>query len=100
MTSRKHHSAAFWATVVVVAVLVGYPLSFGPACWLVDRQLLPSQPARSFYDPLLAVIARSPKPVKDVITRYCKLLPPPNRITGASGMWWILTDDWHRHEKR
>jgi hypothetical protein len=25
---------AFWATVVVV-VLVAYPLSYGPACWLI-----------------------------------------------------------------
>ena len=29
-------SAAFWITVALVAVLVGYPLSFGPACWLAD----------------------------------------------------------------
>jgi hypothetical protein len=33
MTSRKHPSAAFWVTVVVVVALVAYPLSFGPACW-------------------------------------------------------------------
>jgi hypothetical protein len=32
MTNRKQPGVAFWATVVVVAVLVGYPLSFGPAC--------------------------------------------------------------------
>jgi hypothetical protein len=32
MTSdRKKPGVAFWATVVLVAVLVGYPLSFGPA---------------------------------------------------------------------
>ena len=35
MTDRKHASAAFWITVALVVVLVGYPLSFGPACWLV-----------------------------------------------------------------
>jgi hypothetical protein len=34
MTShRKKPGVAFWATVVVVVVLVAYPLSFGPACW-------------------------------------------------------------------
>src|SRR5436190_19983779 len=33
MTDRKKPGAAFWATVVVVVGLVGYPLSFGPACW-------------------------------------------------------------------
>ena len=37
MTPRKHPSAAFWITVALVAVLVGYPLSFGPACWISSR---------------------------------------------------------------
>ena len=31
MTDRKKPGVAFWATVVVVVVLVAYPLSFGPA---------------------------------------------------------------------
>ena len=35
MTSnRKKPGVAGWVTVAVVAVLVGYPLSFEPACWL------------------------------------------------------------------
>ena len=29
---KKKPGAAFWATVVVLVVLVAYPLSFGPAC--------------------------------------------------------------------
>jgi len=38
MTSdRKKSSAGFWLTVALVAVLVGYPLSFGPACWIRAR---------------------------------------------------------------
>jgi hypothetical protein len=35
MTERKKPGVAFWATVVLVLMLVGYPVSFGPACWLV-----------------------------------------------------------------
>jgi hypothetical protein len=35
MTDRKKPGVAFWATVVVVLLL--YPLSFGPACWLASR---------------------------------------------------------------
>jgi hypothetical protein len=31
MTDRKKPGVAFWATVVVVVLLVAYPLSFGPA---------------------------------------------------------------------
>jgi hypothetical protein len=34
---RKKPTAGFWITVALVAVLVGYPLSFGLACWLVAR---------------------------------------------------------------
>jgi hypothetical protein len=31
-TDRKKPGVAFWAIVVLVMVLAGYPLSFGPAC--------------------------------------------------------------------
>jgi hypothetical protein len=37
MTSRKKPGVTFWATVAVVVVLVAYPLSFGPACWITSR---------------------------------------------------------------
>jgi hypothetical protein len=35
--AREKPGVAFWTTVVVVVVLVGYPLSFGPACWVTSR---------------------------------------------------------------
>src|SRR5262245_37565300 len=38
MTDRKP-TAGFWITVALVVVLVGYPLSFGPACWLFSTPL-------------------------------------------------------------
>lgn len=37
MTDRKKTGVKFWATVVVAAVLVTYPLSWGPACWIATR---------------------------------------------------------------
>ena len=37
MTDHKHPTAGFWIIVALVAVLVGYPLSFGPACWITSR---------------------------------------------------------------
>jgi hypothetical protein len=30
---QKKPSAGFWITFALVAVIVAYPLSFGPACW-------------------------------------------------------------------
>ncbi len=37
MTDRKKPTAGSWMTVALVAALVAYPLSFGPACWLCGR---------------------------------------------------------------
>jgi hypothetical protein len=37
MTDRKKPGVAFLATVVLVVLLVAYPLSFGPACWVNSR---------------------------------------------------------------
>jgi hypothetical protein len=37
MTDRKKPGVAFWVTVVA---LVGYPLSFGPACWWLSNSAI------------------------------------------------------------
>jgi hypothetical protein len=55
MTSRKKPGVAFWATVALVLVLVGYPLSLGPAVWLQTRGMMPkfiSDFLMWFYTPL------------------------------------------------
>jgi hypothetical protein len=52
MTPGKKPGVAFWATAVVVAVLVGYPLSFGPACWITSRQDKPHDVFDTLYFPL------------------------------------------------
>jgi hypothetical protein len=53
MISRKKPSVAFWATVALVVVLVGYPLSFGPACWLVGTGVLKHDPVLTVYKPIV-----------------------------------------------
>jgi hypothetical protein len=52
LTDRKP-TARFWITAALAAVLVGYPLSLGPACWLVGRGFIPSSCASVFYRPVL-----------------------------------------------
>src|SRR5262245_11357547 len=50
---------AFWATVVVVTALIGYPLSFGPVCWFA----MPSEQefAKLNGYPAYRPIARPPR---------------------------------------
>ncbi len=80
MTDRKQPTAGFWIVVALVAVLVAYPLSIGPATWLRDQA--PSQKLAwrifSFcYAPVLWVYDRSPQPVKDTVEWYAGLFVDP-----------------------
>ena len=43
MTDHKKPGVAFWATVVLVVALVGYPLSLLPIAWLDSRDMIPEQ---------------------------------------------------------
>ena len=52
MTSRKKPVTGFWIAVALVAVLVGYPLSFGPACWIFSRIRFCSSTVLNVYRPL------------------------------------------------
>jgi hypothetical protein len=100
MTDRKKPGVAFWATVVVVVVLVAYPLSFGPACWLFATSrptritLVSAAPdpryAPRAYWPIGWLAKNGPGRVGDVIFWYAKC-GSPNAIllpTTASGGEW------------
>ena len=70
MTSRKKPGVAFWATVVVVVVLVGYPLSFGPACWAVSRADADDHWLLVVYKPIIARLSRPQTRIGRAIERY------------------------------
>ena len=61
MVDRKHPSVAVWITVATLAVLVLYPLSIGPACWLTTRHIIPTpcKPIELFYFPLNWIVFKS-----------------------------------------
>jgi hypothetical protein len=69
MTSRKHPSAALWATVVVVVAIllpVLYALSIGPAYWVLVRVDFPEWLTlllADFYGPLWSVLGYCPDEV-------------------------------------
>jgi hypothetical protein len=69
---RKKPGIAFWATVALVVVLAGYPLSYGPAIWLANRGELPDW---AFY-----------------ALPYIYL--PLNWLTRHSG-WCLKLQDWY-----
>jgi hypothetical protein len=76
MTDRKKPGMAFWASVALVVVLA-YPLSFGPACWLYSYGNLPGRTVARVYRPILLLSQnRSPAPVRDFLFWYGDLFQP------------------------
>jgi hypothetical protein len=49
---RKKSGAALLTTIVLVAVLIGYPLSIGPVVWLASRDYVPPSACEKFCWPL------------------------------------------------
>jgi hypothetical protein len=75
MTSRKKPGVAFWATVVVV-VIVLYVASFGPAVWVIGREWSPDWTYEAFlcvYAPIFLLHESGPLPIHDAILWYAHL---------------------------
>jgi hypothetical protein len=70
VTERKKTGVALWATVALVVVLVGYPLSFGPACWLSARGAIPEMVIKYAYWPLLCQRVHLPNSIGAAIGWY------------------------------
>lgn len=81
--SRKT-GVAFWATVTLVVALVGYPLSFGPAMWAMNRSTVSPRAVAMAYRPVLWLWAHGPDVVADSIIWYGHL--------GSDGVWLVDPD--------
>ena len=80
MTDRKKPGVAFWITVALVAVLVGYPLSYGPVGWFCERPICPTwfqNVADRFYDPLMWTLRLAPVTVQNAWTNYVLIFFTP-----------------------
>jgi hypothetical protein len=82
MSGPRKPTASFWATVALVALLAGYVLSFGPACWLTSR-LNAGTPAIAFiYRPIFSVSESVGSVSLDSAIRWYA------RLGSASGWRW------------
>jgi len=73
MTDRKKPTAGFWITVALVAVLVGYLLSSGPALYVIMKLGKPGWLATAadfFYAPLVWALGLSPNWLADSYWNY------------------------------
>jgi hypothetical protein len=88
MTEAKKPTAGSWITVLFVAVLVGYPLSFGPACWLSDRDVLPTVPLYRAYRPLLRIVVRESPVISGLLERYGTAMPSRREYSAL----WLMCE--------
>ena len=88
MTSdRKKPTAGFWITVALAGVLVGYPLSFGPACWISSHANVGAPIVNVVYLPMMWIRDVSPEFIGDGILWY-------SRIGSARGWCWSGGHEW------
>jgi len=77
MTSdRKHPTAAFWITVALVVVMVGYPLCFGPFVRCVQLGTLPESmelAGFSFFQPVVDFLSGGPPALVRPYQAYLRL---------------------------
>ena len=75
---HKKPGVAFWATVGLVVILVVYPLSFGPACWISTRFSDRAPFVDFVYQPLMRIWWRHKAvSTKDLLYRYGCLFASP-----------------------
>jgi hypothetical protein len=70
-------TTGIWITVALVAVLVAYPLTFGPACWFVARRGEDSGLFGQIYWPIGWCADHGPSAVLGVVRWYAMIGSPP-----------------------
>jgi hypothetical protein len=92
MTDRKHPGMTFWITVSLVVVVVGYPLSLGPACWITSRMNSGASTVSMAYRPVTWGMSQSER-IAAALGWYC-------RLGSAIGWEWnrwgaAASESWH-----
>jgi hypothetical protein len=69
-------SRRFWIATGELLLPVLYIASFGPACWLIDRNIISEQPTRAIYRPIIELVARCDKPIRTAVADHLSLGSP------------------------
>jgi hypothetical protein len=77
MIDRKKPGLAFWASAVLVAVLVGYPLSFGPACWVTSWTDCGASAIPIIYKPIVRLFWTENRTFKSIVVKYSAFAAAP-----------------------
>ena len=79
---HRKPAIGFWAAVAGFAILV-YVLSFGPAVWMLDREVLPASSSSAieliFY-PMVRGMSDGPRPIRRAIEWYAALGARPQQV--------------------
>jgi hypothetical protein len=105
MTSRKKPGVAFWATVGLVVVLA-YPISFGPACWINERTGTGGRIIVAAYRPFFSQMLDERSSIRDTLLWYSRLgISRKNHwpitfdddlFTFDDDLYWWSQGPWHR----
>lgn len=60
MESPRKPTTGFWITVALVTMLLAYPLSFGPACWISARLETSEMFVDYWFQPILRTMVHGP----------------------------------------
>ena len=76
MRDDRKPGLMFWTSVMALVLLVGYPLSFGPACWLVSHGFLPHRATWIAYRPISMLYNDGPEVTAYPIIWWARVFDP------------------------
>jgi len=80
---------AKWTLAAVVGLPVLYVASFGLACWLADKDLLPFDPIESAFLPIAELVTDGPEPFRRAILWYASICGGEDAAARMYGnLWW------------
>jgi len=68
--NRRERWAKWTAVGMVVTILVGYPLSFGPACWISSRMQPSGNVVSAIYWPFFLSMWQGPDITQEALQKY------------------------------